>query len=189
MEKPTQNGIEIALFQPDIAGNVGTMQRMAACMATPLHIIAPCGFPLGDRQLRRAAMDYGGQAEVHRHADWAHFLSAVRGGTDGAAQRIIALDNPAEASLYDFTFQPGDMLLAGSETKGLPAHVRSACDAVIAIPMQPGLRSLNVAVASAMVLGEALRQTRYAENGQALKTDKQQSFAGPESDTDIVHKI
>ncbi|WOE76690.1 tRNA (cytidine(34)-2'-O)-methyltransferase [Alterisphingorhabdus coralli] len=150
----------LALFQPDIAGNVGTMMRLAACMAVPLHIIEPCGFPLGDRQLKRAAMDYGGQAETVRHADWDCFTKAMRSGE--TARRIIAFDNPAETNLYDFRFRPGDVLLAGSESAGLPDMVRQACDNAVAIPMAPGARSLNVATASAMALGEALRQTRFS---------------------------
>ncbi|MEO1046204.1 MAG: TrmH family RNA methyltransferase [Pseudomonadota bacterium] len=157
--------IEIALFQPDIAGNVGTLLRLSACLGVPMHIIEPCGFPLGDRQLRRAAMDYGGKAETTRHADWAHFHDNIAAGKQAAAtngaRRIIALDNPAPTSLYAFAFQPGDVLLAGSESAGLPENVRHLCDAAIAIPMQPGFRSLNVAIASAIALGEALRQTRH----------------------------
>ncbi|MEM1132223.1 MAG: TrmH family RNA methyltransferase [Pseudomonadota bacterium] len=162
MKDSAGSGIGLALFQPDIAGNVGAMLRLAACMAVPMHIIEPCGFPLGDRQLKRAAMDYGGQAETIRHADWNTFRGVFQADN---SRRIIALDNPAQASLYDFAFRPGDVLLAGSESAGLPDHVRKVCDVVIAIPMAPGLRSLNVATASAMALGEALRQTRFTPIG------------------------
>lgn len=172
MDSMANYGVETALFQPDIAGNVGTMLRLCACMAVPLHIIEPCGFPLGDRQLKRAAMDYGAKADASRHIDWDHFAAAIRGEPSSqlagsqssgpqAKRRIILLSSKASASLYDFAFADGDVLLAGSESAGVPDVVRDACDAAITIPMQPQFRSLNVAIASAMVLGEALRQTRH----------------------------
>ena len=150
--------MRIALFQPDIAGNVGTIMRLSACMAVPVDIIEPCGFPLGDRQLKRAAMDYGASADVTRHADWAHFerASADRGA------RLVLLSSHAENSLYAHRFGENDILLLGSESAGVPDTVREASDIAITIPMAAGFRSLNVAIACGIALGEAVRQTRYA---------------------------
>lgn len=146
--------MRIALYQPDIAGNTGTIIRMSACFGIATDIIEPCGFPLGDRQLKRAMMDYGRHADIHRHRDWAAFCAQR-----AADSRIILLSSKAETSLYDFRFAAGDVLLMGSETAGVPDNVARAVDAAVTIPMQPGQRSLNVAVAAAIAMGEALRQT------------------------------
>lgn len=150
--------MRVALYQPDIAGNVGTILRLAACLAVPVDIVEPCGFPIGDRQLKRAAMDYGAAVETTRHADWAAFDGARR----GRGERLVLLSRSAETGLYDFDFGADDVLLMGSETAGVPDDVRAACDVALAIPMAPGFRSLNVAVACGIALGEAVRQTRYA---------------------------
>jgi tRNA (cytidine/uridine-2'-O-)-methyltransferase len=149
--------MRIALFQPDIAGNVGTILRLAACLAVPVDIIEPCGFPLGDRQLKRAAMDYGGAVEIKRHVDWDAFWQFC----DAAQARIILLTSKSEKSVYAMEFTASDVLLMGSESAGVPDSVRSAVDAAVTIPMAEGFRSLNVAVATGMALGEAVRQTRY----------------------------
>jgi len=149
--------MRIALFQPDIAGNVGTILRLAACLAVPVDIIEPCGFPLGDRQLKRAAMDYGGAVDIRRHVDWDAFTKFC--AEYGA--RIILLTSKSEDSVYAMTFADSDVLLMGSESTGVPDAVRTAVDAAITIPMAKGFRSLNVAVATGMALGEAVRQTRY----------------------------
>ena len=148
--------MEIALFQPDIAGNVGTTLRTAACFGAPAHIIEPCGFPFSDAALRRAGMDYAARADLRRHADWAAF----GGWAAGAGKRIVLLTTAGATPLPAFAFAPGDLLLLGAESSGVPAHVHDAAAARIAIPMQPGFRSLNVAVAAGIALAEALRQTK-----------------------------
>jgi tRNA (cytidine/uridine-2'-O-)-methyltransferase len=147
--------MRLALFQPDIAGNVGTILRLAACWQVPVDIVLPCGFPASDAQLRRAAMDYGGAADVTRHVDFAAFAAARL--TDGA--RLVILSAAAERSLYDEPFRGDDILLLGRESAGLPEAIHSRADLRLRIPMAAGFRSLNVAVASGIALGEALRQT------------------------------
>lgn len=148
--------MRIALFQPDIAGNVGAILRLAACMAVPVEIIEPCGFVFDDKRLKRAAMDYGARADLRRHVDFAAFQSErARLGA-----RLVLLSAHAPASIYQTAFRTGDILLMGSESAGVPAHVRDACDLAVTIPMAPGLRSLNISVATGIALGEALRQTR-----------------------------
>ncbi|MBT2188935.1 tRNA (cytidine(34)-2'-O)-methyltransferase [Sphingobium nicotianae] len=147
--------MRIALYQPDIAGNVGTILRLAACWQVPVDIILPCGFPASDAQLRRAAMDYGGEADVTRHADFAAFESACLGG--GA--RLVALTSSGDTRLTDAAFRPGDIVLLGRESAGLPAELHDRADMRVRIPMAPGFRSLNLAVATGIALGEALRQT------------------------------
>ena len=147
--------MRIALHQPDIAGNVGTILRLAACWQIAVDIILPCGFPASDAQLRRAAMDYGGQADVTRHADFAAFAHArLRQGA-----RIVALTSAGDTRLTDAMFQPDDILLMGRESAGLPAELHERADLRVRIPMAPGFRSLNLAVATGIALGEALRQT------------------------------
>ena len=148
--------MEIALFQPDIAGNVGTILRTAACFGAPAHIIEPCGFPFGDAALKRAGMDYAVRANVRRHPGWDAFRIWAR--TSGP--RIVLLTTAGAAPLPDFAFMPGDVLLFGSESAGVPHHVHAAVAARVAIPMQPGFRSLNVAVAAGIALAEALLQSR-----------------------------
>lgn len=149
--------MRIALYQPDIAGNVGAILRLAACMAVPVDIIEPCGFTFDDKRLKRAAMDYGLVAEVHRHADW----SAFQHVRQQIGARLVLMSAHAPASIYRTAFDPHDILLMGSESAGVPAHVRDACDLATTIPMAPGLRSLNISVATGIALGEALRQTRH----------------------------
>jgi tRNA (cytidine/uridine-2'-O-)-methyltransferase len=147
--------MRIALFQPDIAGNVGTILRLAACWQVGVDIILPCGFPASDAQLRRAAMDYGAAADVTRHADFDAFAAARL--TGGA--RLVALTVIGETSLFDARFGAEDILLMGQESAGLPAAIHHAAALRLRIPMASGFRSLNVAVASGIALGEALRQT------------------------------
>ena len=147
--------MRIALHQPDIAGNVGTILRLAACWQIAVDIILPCGFPASDAQLRRAAMDYGGQADVMRHADFDAFAHARL--SEGA--RIVALTSAGDTRLTDAMFQPDDILLMGRESAGLPAELHERADLRVRIPMAPGFRSLNLAVATGIALGEALRQT------------------------------
>lgn len=148
--------MEIALFQPDIAGNVGTTLRTAACLAAPAHIIEPCGFPFSDAALKRAGMDYAVRANVTRHADWATFAAWAA----AAGKRIVLLTTTGAARLPDFDFGRGDVLLLGTESSGVPPHVHDAAAARVTIPMQADFRSLNVAVAAGIALAEALRQTK-----------------------------
>jgi len=148
--------MEIALFQPDIAGNLGTTLRTAACFGVPAHIIEPCGFPFSGAALRRAGMDYAARADTRRHADWAAFGDWAA----GADRRIVLLTTAGATPLPAFLFTPSDILLFGAESSGVPPHVHAAAGARVAIPMQPGFRSLNVAVAAGIALAEALRQTK-----------------------------
>jgi tRNA (cytidine/uridine-2'-O-)-methyltransferase len=145
--------MRIALHQPDIAGNVGTILRLAACFGIGVDIIEPCGFPFSDRGLKRAGMDYAAAAETIRHADWAAFSAARKG-------RIILLSTHATATLPETLFMADDILLFGSEGAGVPDPVRDAADLAIRIPMRVGFRSLNVAVSAGIALAEALRQTK-----------------------------
>ncbi|MDR6789388.1 tRNA (cytidine/uridine-2'-O-)-methyltransferase [Sphingomonas sp. BE138] len=144
--------MRIALYQPDIAGNVGTLLRLAACMDVGVDLIEPMGFPWSDRALARAGMDYAGQVDVRRHADWEAFLGAATG-------RIVLATTAGAMPLPHVRFERDDILLLGSEGAGVPADVHARADLRVRIPMRSGLRSLNVAVAGAMLLGEALRQT------------------------------
>ena len=145
--------MRLALFQPDIPQNVGAAIRLAACMGVPLDLIEPCGFPLSDRSLKRAAMDYGAAADIVRHDSWAAF-QAARG--DG---RLVLFTTGAAEPFHRFAFDPSDTLLFGRESAGAPEDVHAAADARLWIPIQPETRSLNVVTAAALALGEALRQT------------------------------
>lgn len=147
--------MRIALFQPDIAGNVGTILRLAACWQVPVDIIMPCGFPASDTQLRRAAMDYGGAADVTRHADFEAFAAAQL----ATGARLIALTSKGDTSLPAARFEPTDIFLMGRESAGLPDEIRAHAKLQVRIPMAAGFRSLNLAVATGIALGEALRQT------------------------------
>lgn len=150
--------IELALYQPDIAPNTATILRMCACLGLTCRIIEPAGFITGDSQFRRAGMDYLEKAALVREPSWAAF----RGATAG--RRTILMTTRAHLPYWDFAFEPGDVLLMGRESSGVPEDVHQAAEARLTIPMQPGLRSLNVAVAAAMVTGEALRQLRQTAN-------------------------
>ena len=145
--------MRLVLYQPDIPQNLGTLIRFGACLALPIDVIEPCGFPFGDRNLKRAAMDYASAAAVTRHTSWQAFLSIRQ------AQRLVLLTTKARHSYAQFSFEPTDWIVVGSESRGVPEEVHAAADHRICIPMSPGLRSLNVAVAAAMVMGEAMRQT------------------------------
>ena len=144
--------MRIALFEPDIAGNVGTLIRLGACLGVAVDLIEPMGFAYSDRALARAGMDYAEAATVTRHLDWAAFEAGVSG-------RLVLLTTRGATRLDEAAFEPGDTLLLGSESAGVPEHVHARADQRVLIPMRPGMRSLNVAVAGAMVLAEALRQT------------------------------
>ncbi|HWJ69478.1 MAG TPA: tRNA (cytidine(34)-2'-O)-methyltransferase [Sphingobium sp.] len=147
--------MRIALHQPDIAGNVGTILRLAACWDIPVDIILPCGFPASDKQLQRAAMDYGGHVDVTRHPDFDTFAQARL----GAGARLVALTSAGETRLTDARFRPDDILLMGRESAGLPPELHARAALRVRIPMARGFRSLNLAVATGIALGEALRQT------------------------------
>ena len=147
--------VAIALFQPDIPQNTGTMLRLAACLGVTVHAIGPAGFDLSDRTLRRAGMDYIGHATLMRHRSWQSFEEWRAG--DGAP--LVLMTTKAARPYMDFAFGPNDVILLGRESAGVPDEVHQAADARLLIPMVAGLRSINVAVAGAMVLGEALRQT------------------------------
>ncbi|WP_022687490.1 tRNA (cytidine(34)-2'-O)-methyltransferase [Sphingomonas phyllosphaerae] len=144
--------MRIALFQPDIAGNVGTLLRLGACLGIGVDLIEPMGFPWSGRALARSGMDYAGLVEVRRHVDWNAFVAT-------AAGRIVLATTTGAVPLPAARFEADDILLLGSEGAGVPAHVHDRADLRVRVPMRAGLRSLNVAVAGAMLLGEALRQT------------------------------
>jgi tRNA (cytidine/uridine-2'-O-)-methyltransferase len=144
--------MRIALLQPEIAGNVGTILRLAACLGLPVDIVEPCGFTFSDRSLARAGMDYAARAILTRHADWADFRAARPG-------RLMLLTTAGDVRLPDAAFAAGDVLLFGSEGAGAPPHVHDAATHRIRVPMIAGERSLNLAVACAMTCAEALRQT------------------------------
>jgi tRNA (cytidine/uridine-2'-O-)-methyltransferase len=145
----------IALFEPDIPQNAGTILRLGACLGIPVHFIGPAAFNASERGFRRAGLDYIDHATLVRHVTFAAFEEWRR----AEGRRIVLLSTKAETGYLDFAFLPGDVLLAGRESSGVPEAVHQAADASVRVPMRPGLRSLNVAVAVAMVLGEALRQT------------------------------
>lgn len=150
--------MRLALHQPDIAGNVGTLIRTAACFGVAVDVIEPTGFAWSDRALRRAGMDYAGGAAVARHADWAAFRAATPG-------RLVLLTTHGATALPAMCFAADDVLLLGSEGAGVPDAVHAAADARVRIPMRPSFRSLNVAVAGAIVLAEALRQVGWPGTG------------------------
>jgi tRNA (cytidine/uridine-2'-O-)-methyltransferase len=151
--------MRLALFQPDIPQNVGAAIRLAACLGVDLDIIEPCAFPLNDRALRRAALDYGPLAVTARHDSWTEFLGASA-RTEG---RLVLLTTKAAIPLYEMTFEAGDTLIMGAESAGAPDYVHAAAVGV-RIPLASGARSLNVVTAAAIALGEALRQTRGFEH-------------------------
>lgn len=146
--------MRLALFEPDIPQNAGALMRLGACLGVALDIIEPCGFVLSDRRLRRAGLDYIAAATVARHASWDAFRAA-----QPPSARIVLLTTHAALPHHRFTFAAEDTLLLGRESAGVPQSVHAACPAQVRVPMRPGQRSLNVALAAAIVLSEALRQT------------------------------
>jgi tRNA (cytidine/uridine-2'-O-)-methyltransferase len=147
--------VRLALYQPDIPQNLGAALRIAACFGVGADIIEPCGFPLTDKALRRAAMDYAGRVAITRHAAWENFLQAP----ERADGRLVLIETDGEMRLHDAVFAPGDTLILGRESQGSPPAVYAAAAMRVRIPMKSGARSLNVAVAGAVALAEALRQT------------------------------
>jgi len=146
--------MHLALYQPEIPQNTGTLMRLCACMGISLNIIHPCGFVWDDRRLRRAGMDYRDIATVHHHTSWEDFLKNVKTND----HRLILLDAKAETPYTDFSFQNRDILLLGQESVGVPEDIFEMIPCRLHIPMAPECRSLNVSLAAAMVVGEALRQ-------------------------------
>jgi tRNA (cytidine/uridine-2'-O-)-methyltransferase len=144
--------LRLALYQPDIPQNAGSMMRLCACLGVAMDVIEPCGFLLSDRNFRRAGMDYLAGLDFMRHASWEEFQPRRQG-------RLLLLTTKASTAYFDFSFAPNDTLLVGRESAGVPDEVHRCADARLTIPMRGGMRSLNVAQAAAMVLGEALRQT------------------------------
>ena len=145
--------MRLILFEPDIPQNAGSLLRLGACLGVPVDIVEPCGFVFGDAHLRRAGMDYLEHAHYVRHASWAAYLAQRRGG------RIVLLTSKGSMPYADFAFAAEDSILLGRESAGVPDSVHAQADARLRIPMKSGLRSINVAQAGAMVLGEAMRQT------------------------------
>ena len=155
--------MRLALYQPDIPQNTGTILRLCGCLGIEAHIIEPTGFPSSDRAFRRAGMDYLDAVTITRHASWPDFEAWRR----ASACRLIVFTTKAASSYLEFTFAADDVLLFGRESAGVPAAVHGAADARLLIPMRPGMRSLNVAMAAAVALGEALRQTGAMPRGDA----------------------
>lgn len=148
--------MRLALYEPDIPQNAGSLMRLGACLGVGVDIIEPCGFLLTDRNFRRAGMDYLAHADIRRHESWARFRDNFSANAPG---RLILLTTSGTCAYTDFAFAAGDTLMVGRESAGVPEAVHAAADARLVIPLLAGLRSLNVAQAAAMVLGEALRQT------------------------------
>ena len=152
--------MQIALFQPDIPQNTGTILRLCACLGAAAHIIEPAGFPISDRHFRRAGMDYLDHVTVMRHDSWSKFQQ----WRSDTGHRLVLFTTKAASSYLDYRYQTADILLFGRESAGVTDEVAAAADARLLIPIKPGLRSLNVAMAAAMALGEAFRQTGGQEN-------------------------
>ena len=147
--------MKIALYEPDIPQNTGTILRLAACLGLDAHLIEPAGFPVTDRAFRRAGMDYLDRVALTRHASWDAFENWRR----AAGLRLVLFTTRAGTGYLDHRYTPEDVLLFGRESAGVPEAVHAAADVRLIIPIRPGLRSLNVAMACAMAVGEALRQT------------------------------
>jgi tRNA (cytidine/uridine-2'-O-)-methyltransferase len=150
--------MRIALYQPDIPQNAGTILRLCACFDIEAHIVERAGFPVSDRAFRRAGMDYLDAVRIKRHRSWLDFEAWRR----GERSRLVLLTTAGSQSYLDFGYQPDDVLLFGRESAGVPAEVHAAADARLIIPMRKGLRSLNVAVTAAMAIGEAMHQTQHS---------------------------
>jgi tRNA (cytidine/uridine-2'-O-)-methyltransferase len=154
---PLQAPLRLALFEPDIPQNAGTLLRLAACLGLPVDIIEPCGFIFSDSRLRRAGMDYLDAAERRHHSSWQAYLADHAGADRG---RLLLLTTSGDTAYTEFAFSADDTILLGRESGGVPPAVHEAADARLIVPMRPGSRSLNVAIAAAMVVGEALRQLK-----------------------------
>ena len=158
-----RSDLALALYEPDIAQNTGTMLRMCACLGLDAFLIGPAGFAAGDRHLRRAGMDYLDRVNLARPASFSEFESWR--GSQPSTRRLVLLSTKAPQSYLDYRYAPGDILMVGRESAGVPPEAAAQADAAVTIPMQAGMRSLNVAVAAAIVVGEALRQLRDGSAG------------------------
>jgi len=147
--------VELALYQPDIAQNTGTLLRLGACLGIVVHVIHPTGFAFSKRELKRGGLDYLDLAELVEHDSYAHFDHWRR----DSARRLVLLTTKSSDSAYAARYGDNDILMLGRESAGVPADVAASADLSVRIPMRPGLRSINVAVAAALILGEAMRQT------------------------------
>jgi len=163
--------MKIALFQPDIPQNTGTIIRTAACLDVGVDLIEPLGFVLSDKHLKRAGMDYMDMANVARHSSWQVYLDEIERLKSRNENRLILLSTSASEPYYEFEFLPTDTIVMGSESAGVPEYVHESVDARVVIPMSGKARSLNVAIACSMVLGEALRQTRSNPANQQTSQD------------------
>jgi tRNA (cytidine/uridine-2'-O-)-methyltransferase len=144
--------MRLACYQPEIAGNMGALLRLAACYGVAVDVIEPCGFVWSEAKMRRAGMDYAAQVPTERHVDWAAFRAA-------APARVILLTTKAQQRVHDFEFRASDTLVLGSESSGVPGDIALSCDATVRIPISDKVRSFNLAVAAAIALTEALRKT------------------------------
>lgn len=145
--------MRIALFEPEIAGNVGAVLRLGACLGAAVDLIEPMGFVWNDRRVRRAAMDYIAHVAVTRHAGFDEFRATI------GSRRLVLFTTGSRQSAYDFGFMADDVLLFGKESAGVPTAIAETCDARLRIPMRPQVRSMNLAISAALALGEAMRQT------------------------------
>lgn len=160
--------MRLTLYEPDIPQNTGNMLRLAACLGVAADVIEPCGFVLSDARLKRAGMDYLRHADIRRHASWTDFRDwQMQAKHAAGGHRLLLLTTKGECPYHTFAFAADDILMVGRESAGVPEAVAAAADARLVVPLRPGLRSLNVATAAAMVLGEALRQTHGFPPGQA----------------------
>ena len=178
--RPTGSGasltphLRVALLEPDIPQNTGTILRLAACLGVEAHIIEPAGFPTTDRAFRRAGMDYLDQVDIVRHQSWEAFET----WRSAASARLILFTTHARSSYLDHAYQRGDVLLFGRESSGAGEKVHEAADARLVIPMRTGLRSLNVAMAAAMAVGEAMRQIASSGAEAVTRADVQKARGG-----------
>ena len=147
--------VDLALYQPDIANNTGTLIRLGACLGTTIHLIHPTGFPFSAKALARAGMDYVDHAAVQEHVSW----TAFNQWRQEQGRRLVLLTTKTQTSAYDMGYAADDILMVGRESAGVPDAVADACDLKVRIPMRDGLRSINVALAATLILGEAKRQT------------------------------
>ena len=146
--------LHLAAYQTDLAHNLGSMIRLSACFGVVLDIIGPCGFPLSEKSLKEASLDYGNKCETNLYSDWSHFKTASKNG------RLVLLTTKANKSIWEFKFKPNDILVMGRETSGVPKMVHEQCGSAIYIPMPGGGRSLNVAISAGIAISEALRQLK-----------------------------
>jgi tRNA (cytidine/uridine-2'-O-)-methyltransferase len=159
--------MRLALYQPDIPQNTGAMLRLAACFGLGVDVILPAGFIFDDKRMRRAGMDYIDRVEIARHASWEAYLESRNGMKGRPMGRLVLLTPKGDRAYTEFAYRPEDSLLVGRESSGVPAEVAAQADARLVIPMRPDLRSLNVAMAAAIVTGEAMRQLNLATARQA----------------------